>query len=70
MYVCGYVYLSLHALKPEDLDPSGTGLAAVSHLMWVLGTKFWSSVKAAHTFNHQVVSCPNPKLLFLLSPCR
>lgn len=50
VYMCGYVYVSMHALKPEDLDQSGTGLAAVSHLMLGAGNQILVICKSSTHF--------------------
>ena len=39
--------------RPKALDPMELGLqAVVSHLMWMLGIKLWSSARAVHTLSH------------------
>ena len=55
MYVCVCVFVSAsaHGVEKKALDPLELELQTlVSSLMWVLGTKLWSSAKAFRTLKH------------------
>lgn len=50
MVVCAHAYR--YPQRPEEGVISGVGIIAVSQVIWVLGTEFWSFGRTSGALNH------------------
>lgn len=67
--MCGYVYMSLGAIKGQKsyAQELGFQVAHVCQLMWVLGTKIQSSAKGTTILNYRTIIS---RALVFFSTCK
>lgn len=66
--VCGYVFMCVDTCRGQKMAPDSFKLelqVAVSHLLWVVGTEFEFSGKAASSLDHLEPPPPCTECLFI-----